>query len=397
MLNDARNTRSVSIYFFAGDFAQAVRDHAEGREHSYATHGEIALLVDDLVARGIGVTLHSFMTPTRKMEEPRPGVRVISLGARHYDDRSSLRAALAEDEADTIIPHFPNVTLLKEAARLKRRVFPMMANSFNRTGPRSRLLRWRTMRALNDRRFDLVANHCRPATEALARHGVDPGRLIAWDVPHKRTPADSAVRSRVHREGIRLAYAGSISEDKGVGDLVRAVGLLRRNGRDVHVFLAGNGDIAAMKALAASEGVADLVDFAGMVDNHRVLHEFKTADLVVVPSRSAFPEGFPLTLFEAIAVRTPIVCSDHPMFVPVLTDGETAVMYRNGDPAGLADAIGRVLADDALYEALSRHADVSWAKLSGTADWRTLVRTFVTEGADAPWIRAHMLAATRLT
>ena len=75
-----------------------------------------------------------------------------------------------------------------------------------------------------------------------------------------------------------------------------------------------------MQALRRELGVSDQLDFRGLVPNGEVFDLFRKADVVVVPSHREYAEGFPLTMFEAMGSRTPIVCSDHPMFVPVLKD-----------------------------------------------------------------------------
>jgi len=40
----------------------------------------------------------------------------------------------------------------------------------------------------------------------------------------------------------------------------------------------------------------------------------RSADAIVIPSRHEYPEGLPLTIYEALAARTPIVASDHQCF-----------------------------------------------------------------------------------
>ena len=117
------------------------------------------------------------------------------------------------------------------------------------------------------------------------------------------------------------------------------------------------------------------------------------ADLVIVPSRTAYPEGFPLTMFEAIASRTPIVCSDHPMLRPVMLDGRNASVFPAGDYRALAAAILRTLTNPALYEALSNNALSTWQALKGPADWRTMIVKWVVEGRSSPWLHDHMLTA----
>src|SRR5438093_4690648 len=104
-----------------------------------------------------------------------------------------------------------------------------------------------------------------------------------------------------------------------------------------------------MKALAANLGIRELLTFRGLIGNDDVFKMFRSADLVTVPSRAPYAEGFPLTMFEAIASRTPIVCSDHPMFLPVMNAGLNAAIFRSGDDADMANAIQRLLTDDHLY------------------------------------------------
>ena len=150
-----------------------------------------------------------------------------------------------------------------------------------------------------------------------------------------------------------------------------------------------------MKALGTELGVADRLEFRGTIGNDDVFALFRAADLVAVPSHTAYPEGFPLTMFEAIASRSPIVCTDHPMFRPVLTDGVNAAVFPSGDVAAFAGAIRRVLGDKALYARLSDAAPATWEALKGPADWRTRYTKWVREGADSPWGRAHALGARR--
>jgi glycosyltransferase involved in cell wall biosynthesis len=273
-------------------------------------------------------------------------------------------------------------------------VFPVLANSYNRTGLRARLEVRRIVSLLNDDRFPLVANHCRPATEHLAALGVRREKLLAWDMPHPFTPFDVEPRTGLRATPPQGFFVGTISEDKGVGDIVRAIAVLRDRGIQVGCSLAGTGDIDAMSALAERLGVRDRLAFIGRIGNADVMAHMRAADLVFVPSRREYPEGFPLTMFEAIASRTPIVCSDHPVFAPVITDGRNASVFTTGDERSLAAAIERTISDPALYARLSEQAGATWRALEGPMDWRTMVRTWALEGPDAPALQGRTLAGT---
>ena len=382
---------SVSIYFFAGDFADVLRRHAEGKPQAYGTHDEVARLVQDLRGSGLEVAINSFCTPSKQIEQPCEGVTVRSLGAAHYGDDKVLADAVARDEADGLIAHFPSVKLLRAVAGKEKPAAAFLANSFYRKGLRPYLRTRRTVAALNNPRFDFVSNHCLPATEHLAQLGVARDRLIPWDVPHPYSPADSKPKRSAPGRPVNIFYAGSISEEKGVGDVIRSVAHLRDRSR-FHFEFAGNGEIESMRQLARSLGVEDGLSFLGSIPNPEVFERFKSADLLIVPSRWEFQEGFPLTLFEAIASHTPIVCSDHPIFAGVLADGENAGLFRAGDARSCARAIEKIVSDPDLYFRLSANAGQTWQKLKGPADWRRLILEWATVGPRSPWIVERMLA-----
>ena len=385
--------KSASIYFFSGDFADVIKRHAAGDEQIYATHDEVARLFHDLLDEGVALTVYSFVTPEAREERPVEGVRIISVGARNYSDAGLLRAAVRDDDSDAVVAHFAAIELLRAVKAKNSRAMAVLANSYNRKGTKASWERWRVARLLNSQRFELVSNHCLPATAHLANIGVDRRKLIPWDVPHRFDPANQLAKTLVPKDTYRVAFAGTIRADKGVADLIQAASELKGNGIELQCSFAGAGEVEEMKALAHELGIANQFSFVGLVPNSRVFELFRDADLVIVPSHSGYPEGFPLTMFEAIASRTPIVCSDHPMFIPVMKDETRAAVFPWGNPRELAAAISRVLSNAELYARLSRNADISWEALKGPADWRTMLTEWILRGANSDWIRRHMLDA----
>ena len=385
--------KSVSIYFYSGDFADVLKRHAAGDEQTYATHDEVAKLCDGILGSGVALTIYSFITPEAREERPLEGLRIISLGARNYNDAGLLRAAVRDDRAEAIVAHFAAIELLRAVKAKDSRAMAVLANSYNRKGPKAALERWRVAGLLNSSRFELVSNHCMPATNHLANIGVDRRKLIPWDVQHRFNPANQHPKKLVPKEAYEVAYAGTIRADKGVADLIRAASELKRKGIELQCLFAGAGEVEEMKALGNQLGIADQLSFLGLVQNSRVFELFRRADLVIVPSHREYPEGFPLTMFEAIASRTPIVCSNHPMFAPAMKNEVTAAVFPWGNSNAFAAAISRVLTDAELYARLSSNADLSWEMLKGPADWRTMLTEWILRGADSDWISSHMLDA----
>ena len=393
----ANGIESVSIYFYTGDFAEAYRRFHTGEAQVYATHDELCRLFDDLAKVGVKVSVYSFVSEAYSIERPNDWLTITSLGARKYNQNQILRQAIKADESAAIIPHFSNPVLIGAAIRRGARIAAITAGSFNRGTLRELIERTRLVRLYNNPRVEFVANHCIPSTLKFLQYGIDPAKLLAWDIPHKYTPSDFAPKTLAPSDRFQIAFAGVISEPKGVGDLIRAIGLLKGSGTRVQARIAGKGEIDLMSELAASLGISDQIEFLGLVPNDQVIQLFQTSHAVCVPSRHDFGEGFPLTLFEAIASRSPIICSDHPMFTPILRHGESACIFPSGDARELANQVHRLARDGKLYHQLSLSADLTWERLSHSADWRTLIYNWVTTGPDDSWIRSKVMANQDLT
>ncbi len=112
-------------------------------------------------------------------------------------------------------------------------------------------------------------------------------------------------------EGIRLLYAGKLSEAKGVFSLVNALEYLPYRDEDLTLTLAGNaGSQETMDALINLAGNSRYkIDFAGYLSQKELAHQMNMSDVFVLPS---FYEGFALVVVEAMACGCRTVCTDIP-------------------------------------------------------------------------------------
>ena len=138
---------------------------------------------------------------------------------------------------------------------------------------------------------------------------------------------------------------GYLIERKGIRDLIAALGLLRREGRTMHLALAGDGPLrAALEAQAAEEGVADTVHFLGRVPHARALSLMARAQLVALPS---WDEAFGLVYTEAMAQGTPVLASLGEGPEDFIRNGVSGYLAPVREPAALAGIIAGVLDDPA--------------------------------------------------
>jgi glycosyltransferase involved in cell wall biosynthesis len=120
----------------------------------------------------------------------------------------------------------------------------------------------------------------------------------------------------------------------------------------------------------------------------------READVVVIPSRHEYPEGLPLTIYEALAARTPIIASDHPMFLGPLTHEQSAVIFPGANADALASAIRRLADDATLYAKLSANSKQAWQALQLPVSFGDLLEKWLSEGpGDRDWLWEHRLSS----
>jgi glycosyltransferase involved in cell wall biosynthesis len=187
-------------------------------------------------------------------------------------------------------------------------------------------------------------------------------RLVTYAVtvpPHE--PGDGA------REGpLRLIQIGRIAPSKGHKDAVRAAGELRRRGIDVEIRFVGPTRwprySEELDALAAAEGVADLISMSGFRPDPAA--EVIQADVALTCSRL---EAFGRTTVEAMKLGRAVIGARSAGTAELIRDGQTGFTYAPGDAAELASKIELFARNRSLAAALGANAK-SWAGQTFTAE-----------------------------
>ena len=147
-----------------------------------------------------------------------------------------------------------------------------------------------------------------------------------------------------------VLFAGRLAEQKGVGDLLKALDVLQHVQADVR-----NADRRRRSPPLSAGGIGlplppdDRVRFLGHRED--VPRLLAAADLVVLPSAY---EGLPNLVLEAMLFRKPVVATAAPGTTEVVLDGQTGVLVPIGNPPLLARAIRDVVRDGALAQRLGQ-------------------------------------------
>ena len=195
-------------------------------------------------------------------------------------------------------------------------------------------------------------------SDAVQRHlrddvRIPPERLVriykghdpAWyDGPPERVATRAELG--LPAEAQVVGFVGRMRPVKGVDVLIRALDELPPT---THLLLVGEVADPALKRLAAeTPDRRARIHFAGPSTN--VLGLLDLCDVFAMPSVSR--EGLPRAAIEAMCRRRPVVASAVGGLPELLDRGNCGLVVPPRDPAALAEAVGRLLADAGLRRQL---------------------------------------------
>lgn len=149
------------------------------------------------------------------------------------------------------------------------------------------------------------------------------------------------------RKPIRLLYTGRMDRAKGLFHMVEAVAQLVNSGEDVVLDLVGwpqKGDtvLDELQVHAQKQNVAARVYFHGFKPvGPELFQHYKDADIYVIASMSS--EGFPRTIWEAMAHSMPVVATRVGSIPLFLEDNVSVKLAEPGSSSTLAFAIQDVI------------------------------------------------------
>lgn len=157
-----------------------------------------------------------------------------------------------------------------------------------------------------------------------------------------------------------ILFAGRIQPLKGVDIAVTALSLIKPKDRSAHLVAIGGpsgesgaAEMEALKLQARDLGLGDRVHFIPPVPRDQLAVFYQAADALIMPSRS---ETFGMVAAEAQACGVPVIAADVGGLSYIIEHNKSGLLIDGHDPADYAAAIGRVLDDPTLADALSAGA-----------------------------------------
>lgn len=157
-----------------------------------------------------------------------------------------------------------------------------------------------------------------------------------------KTPAVDG--DTVGSKGMSIFYAGTITETKGVGDLLNACRILREKGLNISLRLAGKGGSYCDRLRQELEsGNADWCEFLGKLPREEVYRQYMSASVCCFPS---WWENMPMVVLESMSLGAIVVSTDAGGTKEIIHDGSDGFLVPRKSPERLADALERALTLD---------------------------------------------------
>jgi glycosyltransferase involved in cell wall biosynthesis len=380
---------------FAGDYRDAVQRFAQGGDETYYAQKYSVNFVAELAQKVDEVATLCCLTDSPYDELLENGVRAIGGGFKETLHLRSLLRLIETYQPTHIVLRAPLEGVIRWAIQKKLKIFLTLADSFGSRGLRNTIRNYQLRQLLNHPQVDWVGNHGLTASKSLEKMGVDPKKIIPWDWPHVVSPSLFLPKNLPPPNHIfTLMYVGGIYLSKGLGDVLMALSMLRDRGISVQLKVAGTGDQDLLMQQCCELNLLNAVTFLGLIPNVEVVPQMREADLVVVPSRHEYPEGFPMTIYETLCSRTPLIVSDHPMFMDHLKHEVNALIFPAGNAMALSKNIEKLFNSPHLYSKLSIASHETWERLQLTAKWGDIVYHWLEDTPENwQWLSAHSLAA----
>jgi glycosyltransferase involved in cell wall biosynthesis len=384
----------LTIVQYGGDYREAWERFDRGGKATYQAQRYSVSFVGSLADRLEQVTIICAATDVAYDVTLPNKVRAIGGGLGQRFHPREVIPLVRRCHPDRLVLVTPLIPILHWSQANSVRTLATLADSFDSGGLRNAIRHRRLAKALNHRNIEWVGNHGIGACLSLLKIGVKEDKIIPWDWPPSHTPSEHDPRRLDATQRLKLVYVGTVSEAKGVGDVVRALGALKSQGPVPHLTIIGAEADTAVRSLVSEIGLGDAVHFSGLVPNEEIPLLMRAADVVVIPSRHEYPEGLPLTIYEALSSRTPIIASDHPMFRGALTHGKSALIFPAGNAEALALAIRDIGSDAELYARLSESSEQAWQALQLPVIWGELVERWLSDTpSDHEWLSNHRLSS----
>ncbi|MEM0338013.1 MAG: glycosyltransferase family 4 protein [Candidatus Caldarchaeum sp.] len=166
------------------------------------------------------------------------------------------------------------------------------------------------------------------------------------ELPESWQPAPS--------ETLRLLFLGRMDERKGPDRVLRAIARVPWPLREhVRLYMAGDGNVDAVRRLAAELGLQAQVDIRNWIEGADKERWLRETNAFILPSRA---EGLPMAMLEAMAYGKALIVSPVGGIPEFVSDGQEGFLVPPDDIEAISRAIATLAENPELRAQMGRAA-----------------------------------------
>lgn len=159
-------------------------------------------------------------------------------------------------------------------------------------------------------------------------------------------------------EEIKITFLGVLVERKGVGDLIEAVNLLKKEGlfssHNVKFEIGGVGPLESqLKSTVNQCELNSYFNFLGWIEGHSKTELLKKSDIFVLPS---YNEGLPISILEAISYALPVISTNVGSIEEAVIENENGNLFEPGNISQLKLLLEKLIKDSQLRKSYSQYS-----------------------------------------
>ena len=154
----------------------------------------------------------------------------------------------------------------------------------------------------------------------------------------------------------KILFVGNMWPSKGVDTLLDSMPAVLEQFPEIKLTLIGGSlkrnRIKQLQEKATSLNISDNIVFIGSQPKERVMKEFSSAYVTVVPS---VVEAFGFVVIESFSVKTPVIGSNTSGIAEIIRDGKDGFLFEPKNAADLSSKILKLLKDEGLRNEFSEN------------------------------------------
>lgn len=155
-------------------------------------------------------------------------------------------------------------------------------------------------------------------------------------------------------KGNDLLYIGTLSKQKGVEYLLKAMLLIIEKFPTAHLNIVGDGEEKNnLEKLTKKLKLEKYVTFSGRIPNKKIGEYYKKATIVVIPS--ICPESFSLVGLEAMSAGRSVIGTCLGAIPEWLDEGITGYLVKAKNPKQIAEKATQLFSDRKLIEQMGKN------------------------------------------